>query len=208
VGDDRRGALVVGETTPLGAAIAQRLATDGFDVSAEPHPLDVAVYTPLDPESLTYRPLVEVDDDTFARWCEQPVRDFLQWLQWVHPRLRERNGTVVLVAPTVSQEGATGLVPYTTAVEGQRLLAKSAARQWAGDGITVLIVAPRLDALLVDTTPLEGSDAARTAPVLDRTSYDPAAVAVLVSTLVGSAPAARSMSGSTIAVDGGSLMAP
>ena len=38
--------------------------------------------------------------------------------------------------------GAEELVPYTTTVEGQRLLAKSAARQWGPDGITINCLAP------------------------------------------------------------------
>ena len=104
------------------------------------------------------------------------------------------------------QEGAAGLVPYATAVEGQRLMAKSAARQWAVDGISGLIVAPRLEALVDDRSRLDGTDALRTTPVLAPDSYGPDAVAGIVSMVV--APNARALSGATLPVDGGALMAP
>jgi 3-oxoacyl-[acyl-carrier protein] reductase len=204
-----RVALVEGAATPVGSAIAQRLDAAGFDMTSGSGPLDVAVYADHAEESLTWQPFADVDERTFARWCEQPLRDFLQWLQAVYPRIASRQGVVVLVAGIASQEGATGLVPYTTAVEGQRLLAKSAARQWASDGVTVLIVAPRVDALAGDRAAASASDAGRTAPVLGPASHGPAAVAGVVSMLVGSTGApARVLTGSTFLVDGGALMAP
>src|ERR1700737_1014251 len=100
------------------------------------------------------------------RWWGAEMRGLLQGLQQVHAPVRDRAGTVVLVAPTVSQEGAAGLVPYATAVEGQRLMAKAAARQWASDGISVLIVAPRVEALVDDPRRLDGTDALRNEPAL------------------------------------------
>lgn len=204
-----RTALVAGVTTPVGGAIADRLAADGFDLATEDGRLDVAVYAVVPHDSLTSRPLVQIDEDTFAEWCEAPIRVFLQWLQAVHARMADRHATVVLVAPTASQEGAAGLVPYTTAVEAQRLLAKSAARQWGADGPTVLIVAPRLGVVAADgPTSVDGTDADRTAPVLDAGSFSAEAVAGVVSLLVSAPPASRPLSGATIAVDGGALMAP
>jgi 3-oxoacyl-[acyl-carrier protein] reductase len=127
----------------------------------------------------------------------------VEWLPRVHPLVAPTHGAVVLVAPTVSQEGAAGLVPYTTAVEAQRLLAKSAARQWAADGITVVVVAPRLDAMAPG---VDAADALRTDPVLDASTRDADSVARLVALLAD--PAARAMTGGTLAVDGGALMAP
>jgi 3-oxoacyl-[acyl-carrier protein] reductase len=208
VGADGRAALVAGASTMIGAAVARRLAADGFAVVSEvgDAALDVAVYAVVEPESLSPRPLVETDESTFARWCEAQMRDLLQWLQQVHAPVRDRAGTVVLVAPTVSQEGAAGLVPYATAVEGQRLMAKSAARQWASDGISVLIVAPRVEALVDDPRRLDGTDALRNEPALGPDSYGPGAVADVVSMVV--APDARVLSGATLPVDGGALMAP
>ncbi len=218
--DDRRVVLVTGASTTIGRAVVSRLTADGFDVHLGPDhldpdhlgshtgALDVAVYAAYERDALTPRPLAEIDDVTFEHWCERPIRDFLQWLQAVHPRVKERNGTVVLVAPTTSQEGAAALVPYTTSIEGQRLLAKSAARQWASEGVAVLVVAPRLDAMVDDPSWLEASDALRTAPALDAPSRGAVAVADVLAMLLASGSGALPLTGSTVAVDGGALMAP
>ena len=44
--------------------------------------------------------------------------------------MRERGGAFVVITPVVGMSGAAELGPYSAAVEGVRLLAKSAARQW------------------------------------------------------------------------------
>src|SRR5260370_31879217 len=77
-------------------------------------------------------------------------------------------GRIVFVTPTVSMSGAAGLVPYTTAVEGQRLLAKSAARQWGPDGITVNCVA-----VAPEQVPIGGASTATSlaAPALGRPGH-------------------------------------
>ena len=200
-----RRALVTGADTTVGAAVARTLRARGMDVvEAFDAPVDVAVYAAVDVDTLAVQRLRDTDEETWRRRCEDPIAGFVAWLQRVHPLVVSSRGTVVLVAPSVSQEGAAGLVPYTTAVETQRLLAKSAARQWAADGITVLVVAPRLDALV--SSPLDGTDALRTDPVLDAPAYDADAVAAVVALLTD--PAARVMTGGTFAVDGGALMTP
>lgn len=64
-------------------------------------------------------------------------------LQHAHSAMTERGGRIVLVVPTIGMAGAAGSVSYTTAIEGIRAMAKSAARQWCSDGIRVnLIAAP------------------------------------------------------------------
>ena len=64
-------------------------------------------------------------------------------LQHAHSAMAQRGGRIVLVVPTIGMAGAAGSVGYTTAIEGIRAMAKSAARQWRSDGVTVnLIAAP------------------------------------------------------------------
>lgn len=199
-----RSALVTGAGTTIGGAVMRALRARGVTVTDAPDaPVDVAVYARVDDDALAVQALRDTDEVTWCRRCEEPIRAFIEWLQLVHPLVAPTQGVVVLVAPTASQEGAAGLVPYTTAVEAQRLLAKSAARQWADDGITVLVVAPRLDAVVPG---VEAADAIRTDPVLEASARDADAIAHVVALLAD--PAARPMTGGTIAVDGGALMAP
>jgi 3-oxoacyl-[acyl-carrier protein] reductase len=204
-----RVALVSGHETRVGGAIADALGAAGLQVRTEPgdapDSLDIAVYARVPRAALPARPLVGVDEQAWIDAAEQPLRDFVVWMQAVYEPLARRRGTAVLVAPTASQEGAAGLVPYTTAVEGQRLLAKSVARQWAGRGITVLTVAPRLDAV-VDIDAIGAADAVRTDPSLGPDGYDPRAVARVVVMLTD--PVARVLTGATVPVDGGALLAP
>jgi 3-oxoacyl-[acyl-carrier protein] reductase len=204
-----RVALVSGDDTRVGRAIANALPVAGFDVRTElddaPDGLDLAVYARVPPSALPARPLVGVDEQAWIDAAEQPLRDFVAWMKAVYEPLARRRGTALLVAPIASQEGAAGLVPYTTAVEGQRLLAKSVARQWAGPGISVLTVAPRLDAV-VDVDAIGDTDATRTDPSLGPDAYEPDAVARVVVMLTD--PAARVLTGATVPVDGGALLAP
>jgi 3-oxoacyl-[acyl-carrier protein] reductase len=204
-----RVALVSGDDTRVGRAIADALRTADLDVRTEvddaPDGLDLAVYARVPRAALRARPLVGVDEQAWIDAAEQPLRDFVAWMKSMYEPLALRRGTAVLVAPIASQEGAAGLVPYTTAVEGQRLLAKSVARQWAGRGITVITVAPRLDAV-VDIDAIGPTDATRTDPSLDPDAYDPDAVARVVVMLTDAA--ARVLTGATVPVDGGALLAP
>jgi len=204
-----RVAVVSGDDTRVGRAIANALRTADLDVRTEPDDpsdgLDLAVYARVPRAALTARPLVAVDEQAWIDAAEQPLRDFVAWMKSMYEPLARRRGTAVLVAPTASQEGAAGLVPYTTAVEGQRLLAKSVARQWAARGITLITVAPRLDTV-VDVDAIGPTDATRTDPSLGPDAYDPDAVARVVVMLTD--PAARVLTGATVPVDGGALLAP
>jgi 3-oxoacyl-[acyl-carrier protein] reductase len=108
--------------------------------------------------------------------------------------MADRGGRLVLVTPTVGLTGAPELVPYATAVEGMRALAKSAARQWGGHGIAVNCVAPPIELVAgaASQPPVGGWALGHIAPV--------------VALLAGEA--AHSVTGTTITVDGGVVMAP
>ena len=87
-------------------------------------------------------PFHEVDD---ARWdavWEQTMRDAISVLQGGYRAMRDGGGAFVFITPVVGMSGAAELGPYSAAVEGVRLLAKSAARQWGPDGIRVNCLAP------------------------------------------------------------------
>jgi 3-oxoacyl-[acyl-carrier protein] reductase len=114
--------------------------------------------------------------------------------------MRGRAGRIVLITPTVALVGAEGRAPFAMAVEGIRTMAKAAARQWGSRGITANCVAPSLDVFGIqhDAT---GS----VAPALGRVPTLDDLVAVVVA-LLGDAGA--SVTGTTITVDGGVVMAP
>jgi 3-oxoacyl-[acyl-carrier protein] reductase len=131
------------------------------------------------------------------------MRTTLFVLQAAHRQMEGRGGSIVLVTPTVSMSGAARLVPYTTAVEGQRLLAKSAARQWGPDGIRVNCVAPApehapigVDSMAVSLAP----------PALGGPGDVVADVAPVVAWLASDA--AHFVTGATVCADGGVWMAP
>jgi len=125
-------------------------------------------------------------------------------VQAAHAHLRGRAGRLVVVCPSVALEGAAGLVPLAAGAEAQRLLAKSAARRWGPDGITVNTVAVPVTAL-DPTLAVGASDAARTAPALD--GDDPLATAAATVVWLASHDAGG-VTGATIGADGGALMLP
>jgi NAD(P)-dependent dehydrogenase (short-subunit alcohol dehydrogenase family) len=105
-------------------------------------PIDIVVHTAVNPIAVEPAPLVEVDDDRWEAVWEGTMRTSLLCCQAAFTHMAGRGGRIIFSTPTVSMSGAAGLVAYTAAVEGQRLLAKSAARQWGSQGITVNCVAP------------------------------------------------------------------
>lgn len=124
-------------------------------------------------------------------------------LQSAHSALASRGGRIVLVVPTVGIAGAAGLVPYTTAVEGIRAMAKSAARQWGRDGVVVNLIAAPIRVFAEALSESEGH--LTNAAVAD----DPTLVHSLVETakfLLRSDVA--HVAGATVVVDGGSVMLP
>ncbi|AEV76654.1 hypothetical protein MycrhN_6194 [Mycolicibacterium rhodesiae NBB3] len=133
----------------------------------------------------------------------EPMWDALVTLQLAHAALKSRGGRIVVVVPTVGIAGAVGLVPYTTAVEGIRAMAKSATRQWARDGVVVnLISAP----IRVFAEGLAESDGHLTKAAVED---DPTLVHSVVETakfLLRSD--VHHLAGETIVVDGGSVMLP
>jgi 3-oxoacyl-[acyl-carrier protein] reductase len=166
-------------------------------------PIDVVVHSAM-PE-VAFEPIdfADVDD---ARWdavWEGTMRSTLFVLQAGFREMQGRGGSVVLVTPTVSMSGAERLVPYTTAVEGQRLLAKSAARQWGPDGIRVNCVAPAPEQVPIG---VESMSVSLAPPALGGPGDVVTDVAPVVVWLASDA--AHFVTGVTVCADGGVWMAP
>lgn len=136
------------------------------------------------------------------------IVDGMMWsalaaLQRVRSAFEHDGGRIVVVVPTIGMAGAAHLVAYTTALEGVRAMAKSAARQWEPEGVSVnLVAAPlRLFAPAVDA-----SSAHLTAAVVEDDSTLLHSVAESVRFLLR--PDIRQVLGETIVADGGSVMLP
>jgi NAD(P)-dependent dehydrogenase (short-subunit alcohol dehydrogenase family) len=218
---DGRVVLVTGADGALGAGLAAALRADGATVGlldgelaaregaaaavaavvaevGRPHAL---VHAAIEPAGLDAVPLVEIDDDRWWAVWEGTMRTTLWLLQAVHPHLAGNDGRVVLLTPTLSMSGAEGYTALAAAVEGQRLLAKSTARQWGADGITVNCVAPAPEVL-----GLEVGDMALAAPALGRAGEPEGDLGPIVSCLC--ATSSHFLTGATLGADGGVWMAP
>lgn len=183
-----------------GLAVATSDATAGYDKALEVAEaaigaIDVAVWAAT--PALLGEPalLDEVDEPTWTSLVGTTLGSYVEFLQAVERRLRARGGRVVVAIPTIAMTGAAHLVAWSTVAEGQRALAKSVARVWGANGITVNCVA-------VDPSLLIANDVDRpslqTPALPDPDLYDVAGViAALSSNGFGA------VTGATIGVDGG-----
>lgn len=86
-------------------------------------------------------PVTALDAGEWDHLVDATMWDTLTALQDGRTSFGQSGGRIVLVLPTIGLAGAAGLVAYSTAIEGIRAMAKSAARQWKSDGVTVNMVA-------------------------------------------------------------------
>ena len=183
---------------PGASVFARELATE---LEGAPT-ADCVVYVCGDVDAAVLGALDETDADEWDRRGEQVLRDALTALQDAHRGLSAQGGRVVVVAPTAGIPGAPGLVPFVTAVEGVRAMVKSAARQWGAVGITVNTVLVPIELLAPATV---GATSFLPPPALGR--------AVTVADVAGAVaafadPDRHGVTGATVVVDGGSVMAP
>ena len=198
---------VTGAGSVLADGIAAALAASGANVLAGLDRVSVAldgvVHAAMPAIAYERMPFHEVDD---ARWdavWEQTMRDTIAVLQAGYRAMRERGGAFVVVTPVVGMSGAAELGPYSAAVEGMRLLAKSAARQWGGDGIRVNCLAPAPEHVPIGV----GSGAlVLSPPALGGPGDVEADLGPIVAWLLGED--AHFVTGVTLCADGGVWMAP
>jgi 3-oxoacyl-[acyl-carrier protein] reductase len=183
------GPELSGALTRAGARVVPVAAA--FDAGERPN---AVVYAALDPVALEARPLVDVDDVRFAAIWERGMRAAIACCQSAFRAFAGAGGRIVFVVPTVSMSGAAGLAPLCALLEGQRILAKSAARQWGPAGITVNVLAPALAGFDGDTISLAP-------PALGPIDVGEVLVGLL-------APEMRDVTGTTVGADGGIWMAP
>jgi 3-oxoacyl-[acyl-carrier protein] reductase len=220
-----RVAVVTGAERPLAAGLAEALRSAGAGLAEVPSddlrdrtsaevaftsaaatlggPVDIIVHAAMPSVAFESVAFEQVDD---ARWdavWEATMSAAINVLQLGFEQMRGRGGRFVFVTPTVSMSGAARLVPYTTAVEGIRLLAKSAARQWGPDGITVNCLAPAPEHVPIGVASIDVS----LAPPALGGPGDPVADLGPIAVFLAS-DASHALTGATLCADGGVWMAP
>jgi NAD(P)-dependent dehydrogenase (short-subunit alcohol dehydrogenase family) len=195
--------------------VASLRGRDGFGAALERVArqlgrLDGVVVASVGIEPTLAGAVADLDGDAWKARVELPLHRTLVCFQGVLGTLRAGGGSMVLLVPTLSLVGAAGFGPWAAVTEGQRALAKAAARAWGRHAVTVNCVA--VPAALLATPP---TDEARQAYPLHRPGQPPPAldrpdmraeVAAVVQTLLS--PAWRPVTGATVAVDGGVWMTP
>jgi NAD(P)-dependent dehydrogenase (short-subunit alcohol dehydrogenase family) len=150
-------------------------------------------------------------DQSYAEWNQlthETVRAALYVLQAAAGHFAGRAGSVLLLGPAMALVGAAGLVPLTTALEAQRSLMKSAARQWGKNGLRLNWLAladanyPQLATAAIPVVPELGPPP----PALGRSPEVGDDLAALVAFFGG--PAASALTGATLNADGGNWMVP
>lgn len=184
---------VVGDG-PLAVGLRRRLPEHGCTVAGAGDPLDALVV--VGEASPVHRPIEEYTDEDFDDAWERPVLGAVDAMLTARRRGARR---MVLVIGTHAMTGSAGDAPNAMAAEGLHALAKSAARQWGSEGITVnaVVVPPAAVGALGDAVSL--------APVALGPADDEAASVAPTIAYCCSGAAGR-LTGSTLVVDGGSWM--
>jgi NAD(P)-dependent dehydrogenase (short-subunit alcohol dehydrogenase family) len=150
-----------------------------------------------------------VMDLTDARWredCLGAIKASFFTLQACYSAFREQGARILMIGPALSLVGAQGLLPLSTAVEGQRALAKSAARQWGRQGIIVNWLAVASTAFAPELAEASLPRPVSPEPLALGEAPTLPALAPLILALAGDAGAV--LAGATLCLDGGEVMTP
>lgn len=195
----QRVACSFGSRAALEAAFAEAVARCG--------PPDQVAASVLPATALQACAIESLDLAQWHAGCREAIKALLHTLQAAFTQMSERGGSVVALGPALSLPGAGRLAALSAAVEGQRGLVKSVARQWGSRGITVnwVAAAPRALSPLFETLPLPVKPDA----VMVALGRGPALAEGLAGVVdyLGS-PDGRALTGATLVADGGEWMVP
>lgn len=223
-------ALIIELGLPLLSGLAEGLEDAGAEVVTLRDPrlagprdaVDAAITAALGPDrspalvvlsllgeaTTTLRPLSDTGLDAWRGAAADPIRVAMRVLTALGARMKPAGrGTILFLAPSLSLVGGVGMVALSTALEGQRGLMKSIARQWGASGVTVnwAAAAPRALSPHFDAAELAAKGDA--VPIaLGRRPDARAEIAALACWLAS--PAGRGVTGATLMVDGGEWMVP
>ena len=170
-------------------------------------PPSLVVLSLLTPQSTAIGALAQTDLATWKLAASEPIAIAMRVLTALGQRMKPvGRGGIVFVAPSLSLVGGAGLVALSTALEGQRGLMKSVARQWGASGVTLnwIAAAPRALSSHFETADLAAKGDAVPVALGVRPGADQ--IAELAAWLAS--PAGRGVTGSTQMIDGGEWMVP
>ena len=160
----------------------------------------LVVWAPAPGAAAAPSSLLDHDETQWDSQAAEPLRQAIACFQAAGESLAP-GAAIVAVLPTLAMSGSSGFTAWTTASEGLRSLVKVAAREFGRKGISVNAVALPAQALAGATQSLNrpGLPAA-----VFRPPSDAGDAAQLIAALA--APPWTSVTGATIACDGGVWM--
>jgi 3-oxoacyl-[acyl-carrier protein] reductase len=163
--------------------------------------LDALVHAPVI-AGLREAALADIDEEAWTSQAEAPIWEALVQFQAAHAVFeRLGGGAIVAALPTIALTGAPGLVPFATAAEGIRQLVKSAARAWGQKRIRVNCLTLPVEEWITPSQHVPNRYGA-SLPGPNADSDIAGAVAMLIS------PFARGVTGATLGLDRGTVLAP
>jgi 3-oxoacyl-[acyl-carrier protein] reductase len=194
---------VLGDPGGLGSRIASEFNVSAIGLDGQPPDEcdGIVLVVGADPAPCS-RALIDTTESEWRDAAEAAPLRAMRALQRARRATLSKSGNIVVVAPSVGLIGAGGLSPYVAGIEAIRAMAKSAARQWAPDRISV--------SLIVVPLGLIASDAEDLVVHVGRASRKDADLAAAVVRAVdfilsGAGPG---LTGSTLVIDGGAVMVP
>lgn len=194
----------------VGSGVADRIAAGlhGWEIERAPggdEPLDLVLWADYVAASTAATPLTDLTLADWSAQCDEPLRAAIDLARAVHPRLAAADGTIVFAVPLMASAGGDRFTALASVGEGVRILAKSLAKTWGGDGITAHAITLDPHAFLAASDAVGiAADNALHDPPLGRVPDDAADVAPIVEWLTTD-PAAP-WTGGSLVIDGGLWM--
>ena len=191
--------------TPAPAEVDDDFVERFGEVSGSPiGGLDLVVHA-LYPQASRSR--CRIEDMSPQHWraaCDEPLEAGMRLARSAYEHLRQRQGVILYCVPLVGSSGAGDFSALAAVAEGLRVLARSLARGWGGDGIRAHAITLH-SGIFVRSADVTAATEATSLhePALARLPSI-AQVASMINLLCS--PEAGSLTGASLIMDGGSWM--